>query len=704
MARTLAGVAARAWWFGLLFTVAAVLGRLTIMEEGTSLSLVWPAAGVAVVWFAVARRGGWWWLFDATVLAAVTVVVNVVTGASLPLAGTLVVSNLAQVLTFLGVLGWLHRRRRPLSGGWLRTLSDLWSFAGAAVVSSLVGAALGPTAVWLLEGAWTWQGTVLWMTRNMTGILLVGSLGLLLVDRVADAGSPGLWARSVRSAVVAWLRAAHVARVGELLTLLVASAVVYVVGFQANHGLPLAFPLLTVTVWAALRFDTLVVAVHGLLAGSAAVVSTVLGLGPFAEIGSEAVRGLVAQAFVAMVAVVGLVLALGRDERASLHQQLAEAERAASAQARLMSALVNSMSDGLVVVDEHGHVVLHNPAATALLGVSAGSARRADELGLFDLDGAPLRDHDLPSARILRGEDVAGEDMVMRNPAVPDGRILNTSATALPADEPGAARSAVVVFHDVTADRRHRDELASFAGVVAHDLLNPLATIDGWAQVLADTLQESSDSELLVDADASLDRIRRAAARMRNLINDLLAYTTARDADLAAIDLDLNDLVADIITARTDHAATDTTSMPSFDVGTLHTVHTDPVLTRQLLDNLIGNAIKYTAPGLTPQLRITTSTTPEGMVRIDITDNGIGIPAGQHAAIFDNFHRAHRDHGYTGTGLGLAICKRIVERHGGTISAAANPHGPGTRLTATLPQATPAAKSACQDSRAPALT
>lgn len=76
------------------------------------------------------------------------------------------------------------------------------------------------------------------------------------------------------------------------------------------------------------------------------------------------------------------------------------------------------------------------------------------------------------------------------------------------------------------------------------------------------------------------------------------------------------------------------------------------------------------------------------MVRVCVADNGIGIPEGQHDAIFANFHRAHLGSGYLGTGLGLAICQRIVERHGGTIAASDNPGG-GSRFVFTLPAATP---------------
>ncbi|WP_308285381.1 sensor histidine kinase [Actinoplanes hulinensis] len=122
---------------------------------------------------------------------------------------------------------------------------------------------------------------------------------------------------------------------------------------------------------------------------------------------------------------------------------------------------------------------------------------------------------------------------------------------------------------------------------------------------------------------------------------------------------------------------------PRFAIGELPAVQADPVLVRQLIDNLVGNAIKYTAPGVVPALRIT-AVQDETMVTVRIVDNGIGIPEGQHEAIFGNFHRAHVSGGYQGTGLGLAICRRIVERHGGTITATDDPAG-GTCFTFTLP-------------------
>jgi signal transduction histidine kinase len=111
-----------------------------------------------------------------------------------------------------------------------------------------------------------------------------------------------------------------------------------------------------------------------------------------------------------------------------------------------------------------------------------------------------------------------------------------------------------------------------------------------------------------------------------------------------------------------------------------------------VLNNLVGNALKYTRPGKPPHIDITAQTITPGAgaasyIDVQISDRGIGIPAGQHTAIFTDFHRAHPNGSYSGTGLGLAICHRIVERHGGHIYATDNPGG-GTSIHFTVPPAT----------------
>ncbi|WP_425393504.1 ATP-binding protein [Actinokineospora enzanensis] len=653
---------ARTLGFALLYLLATVAGRMTVMDS-TNLSLVWPAAGVAVLWFRAQRHLPTRWV-DVTALSAITLVVNMATGASAAACAVFVAANLAQAWGFVLLL---DRWRPTLLTEGFRGPRDLSALLAAAFLATLSGTAVGPTGLWLLTGHYSWLATAVWLARNITGILLVGAVGLCLARGV-----------EVRR-VSAW-------RVLEYAALAGCSVGAYVLSFAVNHGLPLAFMLIALTVWAALRLPTAFVAVHDLLVGTIAVVFTLQGDGPFATLGSHSVKALMVQLFIVVVAGVGLALSLGRDERVRLIAELATEKEHASERAELMGAIIDSMGDGLVVIDRDGRIALRNPASARLMGGHISpddTVADSVHYGLFHPDGTPFVDAEMPHRRVLAGESVSEMDVLVRNAGVPEGRIVSVTVHALP-DGHGSSR-AVLLYHDVTAERRQVDELTGFAGVVAHDLLNPLAAVEGWTGITHDTLADVPPHPAVDQARDGLTRVVRAATRMRGLINDLLAYTTTRDATMAPIPLSITAVALDIAGARADASAAAGMPAPRFAIGRLEPVHADPVLVRQLLDNLVGNAVKYTAPGSVPEVSITASRV-EGMVQVTIADRGIGVPAGQHDAIFDNFHRAHRAAGYTGTGLGLAICKRIVERHGGVITATDNPGG-GTRFTFTLPAA-----------------
>ncbi|GAA2554232.1 hypothetical protein GCM10010435_25850 [Winogradskya consettensis] len=680
--------------FAVAYTVATYAGRQTIMDS-TSLSMVWPAAGVGVVWFCAQRHSPVRWA-DAVALSMITLVINMITGASPALAAAFVVANLVQAGVFLSLMS--HWRPNLWGAGGsegMRSPRDLWALLSAAFCATAAGAAIGPTGVWLSSGHYSWPATAVWMARNTASMLLIGAVGLCFGHALAAyltrrGGRPTGWWRD--AGIV--LRRTSPLRLLEYAAMAVCSGAAYFVGFGYEHELPIVFTLIGLTIWGGTRLSTPFVVVHDMAVGTVAVLFTLHGDGPFAEVASLPLRAMIVQLFVAMVAVVGLSLALGRDERQALIAELAAdkaalaaKEEQAAQQAKLMGLVIDSMADGLAVITADGKVTLRNPAMARLLG---GRTSPGDQVaaggyyGLFNLDGTPIAADETAYARAMAGERVTGQDILIRNPDVPDGRILSVSAGRL---HHRGENSVVLLFHDVTAERRHRDELIGFAGVVAHDLLNPLAAVEGWTEAATEVLTGTAATPATTEALGSLTRVTRSAARMRGLINDLLAYTTARDATLAPGEIDLDALVQDICTSRTDSAQAAGSPSPVFTVGHLGAAHADAVLVRQLFDNLISNAVKYTAPGVTPHLSIATTSDAGGMLTISITDNGIGIPAGQHDAIFDNFHRAHRAAGYAGTGLGLGICQRIVHRHGGTIRATDNPTG-GSRFTFTLPSAT----------------
>ncbi|MCZ4499795.1 MAG: sensor signal transduction histidine kinase [Marmoricola sp.] len=673
-ARSVLGTAA---WAG-AFVLAALLGRTTIIDRD-ALSLVWPAAGVSALW--IGSTSGSLRRRSLLVLGGTTFLVNSLTGAPAALAAVFVVTNLVQVLTFVRLISawvpdlWGFGGTAPLVH-----LRDLGRLTVAAVLSCLLGAALGTIGLAAVLGSTDVSSLLVWWGRNAVAVIVLVSVGVL-------AGRPLLTCRTPREAVTLVarsLRPRSALRVVEVALLLGASAGLYLILFLAPTAGPLAFLILVMSVWAGIRFSPLVVGLHGIAMGVTGIVFTLHGIGPFAEIASLHYRALAAQVFVAMAVLKGLALAFSRAERDLAILELAEARRASDERAQLLDAVLQSMKEGIVVIDESGAILVRNAAGRNLAGLVGEPAERlqpAATYGLFHENGLPVLDAELPGARALAGETVDSEDLHLRTATVPEGRVLEFSAQQLRSTDPSGLRRAMVNVRDVTLDRQHRDTLASFAGVVAHDLFNPLSVVDGWAEALADEFRQGPVSPAV--GGLMVGRIHDAAEHMRDFIGDLMSYTIARDQSLKQGPVDLTAMVRSLAGLRTD-----VTSASLIVVGDDLQVWADTGLVRQLLDNLIGNAVKYVAAGTRPVVEVTGEAVGDWL-EVRVADNGIGIPEHQREAVFETFHRAHGD-GYRGTGLGLAICRRIVDRHGGTIHVAPGPRGTGSTFVFRLPLLAPA--------------
>ncbi|WP_305785997.1 sensor histidine kinase [Symbioplanes lichenis] len=226
-------------------------------------------------------------------------------------------------------------------------------------------------------------------------------------------------------------------------------------------------------------------------------------------------------------------------------------------------------------------------------------------------------------------------------------------------------------------------ELEAFAREVSHDLKAPLAGILGYAQLL-----ENMDfgPARPAEFDDFVHEIGRGTSLMSRLIDDVLAYSTARGAVLHLTDVELTAVLADV---AAEWAGDVSRPAPRITWDDLPAVRGDDLMLRRVIDNLIGNAVKYVRPGEAARVHVSADVIPaaeghEGFVRVEVTDQGIGIPEGQHEAIFGELHRAHP--AYPGTGLGLTICRRIVRRLGGEIGADPDFTG-GARIWLTLPVA-----------------
>ncbi|MEU4428790.1 ATP-binding protein, partial [Actinoplanes sp. NPDC024001] len=361
--------------------------------------------------------------------------------------------------------------------------------------------------------------------------------------------------------------------------------------------------------------------------------------------------------------------------------ELRTAEEQSRRQAGLLGAVLSSISDGVSMVDETGRFLLQNPAAKRLLGIAVDNDQPEQwqrYYGMFRPDGrTPFPVDEMPLIRALRGEPADAVEAIIRNEARPDGVLI--SIDGRPLDDSAGLHGAVAVFRDITELRRYETDLSIFAGVVAHDLKAPLALVRGHAEEALEDLPEDSEVR------DSIRRIVRAVDRMDTLIETLLAYTTARHAPLRRTSVNLEPLVREVIQDRIAHRRDDEPA-PQWSVGPLPPVEADPAMLRHVLDNLIGNALKYVRPGSVPRVEVTGVAEGPDRVRIEVADAGIGIPDADKPHVFESFHRTEEAARYAGTGLGLAICRRIVERHGGAVGVADNPGG-GTRMWFTLPAA-----------------
>ena len=298
--------------FAVVYALAVVVGRASRVED-SQLALVWPAAAVGFLW--LARSWGRRRLVaDTLLLALLAGGLNALTGTSATIGAVFGVANAVQCLVACAVMSGLQSRRQ-VERWRLRRSADLTALVLASLGGSLAAASVGPVGLWLtgsgdlapLAGAWT--------LRNAVGTFVFGALAL----RLADPALP----RAVRDR----------REVGELLVAASVIATAYAAVFGATAHLPLAFVLMPLSMWVGVRFTTTVSTAFSLLVGVLVVAATLLGRGPFGG-AAPSQRVLLAQAFVAVAALVSLVLALHRDERDELIRRLerstAEAEQLAA--------------------------------------------------------------------------------------------------------------------------------------------------------------------------------------------------------------------------------------------------------------------------------------------------------------------------------------------------------------------------------------
>ena len=372
------------------------------------------------------------------------------------------------------------------------------------------------------------------------------------------------------------------------------------------------------------------------------------------------------------------VYAAGRDEAAELaatFNGMADRLRTTvsdlSTERNTLAALLETMSNGVVLVAADDRIVLANEAARELFDRDSHGLGEADSIEV-------LRDHDVRELLSTCREKAATQRADIDLPQA--RRHVRAVATPVSGTESG---SVLVTFHDQTEQRRLDDTRREFVSNVSHELRTPIASI----KAMAETLQGGA----LWDEKAAVGfvtRIHREADGMADLVGDLLALSRIETGEISQEPrlLDIQRLVDEVAARFQERAGAKGIEVAVTSAGAVRAIRGEQSLLRLVVGNLLDNAVRFTPEGGRIQVRTSES---GGSVRIEVEDSGPGIEPEHLPHVFERFYKADRSRAEVGTGLGLSIARHVVEGHGGTIGVGST-IGSGTTFAFTLPTADPA--------------
>jgi len=368
---------------------------------------------------------------------------------------------------------------------------------------------------------------------------------------------------------------------------------------------------------------------------------------------------------------------------------LAEGNAAAGAKSNEafceQGALLELAHDAMIVRDLAARIRYWNKAAERLYGWERGEAAGKIVHELLETK-FPAPPHEIESIVLNKGE-WQGEliHTTRRNT-----QVVVESRWALQRDADGNPVAMLETNRDITARKvaesaarvyeskleKSNRELRDFAFMASHDLQEPLRKLSAFGDILGTKFAETLGEEGL----SYLEKMRRATARMQSLIESLLVYSRVTTMSEPFITVDLGELVKEVV--HDLDAAIDETGA-NVEIEDLPEIEADPGQIRQLFENLIGNALKFHRDN--PHIRVYGEACWNGTCRIYVKDNGIGFDEKYLETIFLPFRRLHgRSSSYKGSGMGLAICRKILDRHNGTISAMSTP-GKGSTFIVSVP-------------------
>ncbi|HZU13818.1 MAG TPA: PAS domain-containing protein [Chloroflexota bacterium] len=346
---------------------------------------------------------------------------------------------------------------------------------------------------------------------------------------------------------------------------------------------------------------------------------------------------------------------LGRRAALAIDNALLYAQ--ASHSATEMAAILRQMGEGVVRAGPDGRILFVNEAAARIMQAWEPGHDIGEYIEPYAVrrrDGTYFTREELPLARALRGETVSGEEWISRRA---DGQDVVIQGSATPVhDDAGRPLGAVLTFRDITAQRELDRQKDEFLSLVGHELRTPLTVLHGYLQLLERRTADESIAR-------PLKAMRRQTDQLVDLVHDLLDLSRIGSGLLLCSPepLDYLDLVRQVV---------DEISLlhPDHDFR-IHSpdrvdVAGDAVRLRQVLINLIDNALKYGPPGTAVTVTIQLS---DGAVQTFVCDEGPPLPSEERERVFERFYRLRPAPRQSGLGIGLYITRAIVEAHGGRI-------------------------------------
>lgn len=339
---------------------------------------------------------------------------------------------------------------------------------------------------------------------------------------------------------------------------------------------------------------------------------------------------------------------------------------------RKFSGVIEQSGNSILLTNGQGLIEYVNPKFESFTGYKKEEVLGKDSLMLYDKENA-ADFHDELWQTITSGQIWRGEILNKKK----NGELYWTNSTIAPiVDDEGRINNFFAINIDITKNKelegdrkrlineleRSNKELEHFAYVASHDLREPLRKVSAFGQLLKESLKEKMNE----DEKENLGFMIDGAQRLQQMIDDLLSYSRVTTQAKPFQIIDLNEVINDL-KENFLHAEILVTGALIEVPQPLPKVYGDLTQIRQLLQNLIANGLKYRKKDVKPVTTIRSIAQENNYVKIEIEDNGIGIDEKYFEIIFTMFKRLHGRGQYEGTGLGLAICKKIVERHGGTI-------------------------------------